>query len=705
MSNALTFAGNLVLRPMSTVMPRNAQLWAFGAPGGRFEGNTKYLFLWMSLNPSPASPVWITTSRALARDLRQRGLNACHRLSWRGMATAARAGLYVVNDNSSDVNFSLGGGAKVFNLWHGVGLKNVLFGASVGSSARLKESASAFSKIRNMRRFERPNWALSTSPEMAQKFFARCFDIPASRSPALGYPRLDPMVDGQLKRLGCSFGDYSALDKSPGITRTLVYLPTLRLNRGDHLSAALPDLRRLSAALEQQNAELLLKIHPKMQVDPASLGPLPHNIRLLPSELDIYPVLDRFDALITDYSSLFFDYISFRSSGVVLYTYDFEEYTATERDLAWDYDEVTIGNRARDFATLCDMIGDGRVFAKLDPGRLALLRRRFWGDETTSATASEKIVASAQRLMLDQPAGAPGGISGSPDIAARHHPARDEDVDRAETDDRRLSPGEAANAVGTALLRRPEPAATPDSLVDAGTRDFAEEVESSPRTGRKTGAVRRSIRSVRKSLGFVRRTGKFLFVQRILGFPLPDAPGLDGATLGRFNDELARAGSYLEFGSGGTTKLADRLGVNSITVESDRFFAKTLKAGLTGESVTVLTPNIGITERWGRPLFKRRTARRLKRWRSYVDLPFANLRHFPDLILVDGRFRVACTLEAARQAHLRGRAATLILDDYAERPKYWVVERWLGKPERVGRSAVFKIGAAKVPAVVCDDPA
>ena len=54
-----------------------------------------------------------------------------------GLRTAARAGVYFVNDSSSDVNFPLSSGAVIFNLWHGVGLKNVLFGAKVGVSARL----------------------------------------------------------------------------------------------------------------------------------------------------------------------------------------------------------------------------------------------------------------------------------------------------------------------------------------------------------------------------------------------------------------------------------------------------------------------------------------------------------------------------------------------------------------------------------------
>lgn len=396
---ALALAGNLFVRPLSPLLPRDPLLWAFGAPGGRFEGNAKYLFLWLSLHPTQASPVWITENRALARRLRDRGLPALHRWSPKGLRAAARAGVYLVNDNGSDINFPLGGGARIFNLWHGVGLKNVNFGARVGRNAQLRASGDNFlRRIRNMRRFERSDWVLATSPEMARTFFSHCFKLPPSRLPPLGYPRLDPVVDDELKRLAASFEDYSVLDRPAGVAKSILYAPTLRLDGGDLLSAALPDLDRLSAALREQDAELLLKIHPKTTLHQNWRGSLPTNIRVLPGELDLYPVLDRFDAMVTDYSSLFFDWIHARSEGMALYPFDYARYTSTERDLAWDYDEATVGVRMNSFSELCEAIRTARVFDPLDPDKLALLRERFWGGEAGPRTASEKIAG----FLLDQ---------------------------------------------------------------------------------------------------------------------------------------------------------------------------------------------------------------------------------------------------------------------------------------------------------------
>jgi CDP-glycerol glycerophosphotransferase (TagB/SpsB family) len=390
---ARVLAGNVILHPLSNLFSRDERLWAFGAPDGRFEGNSKYVFLWMSRNSWPARPVWITRNASLARLLKENGFASAYRWSLEGMRAASRAGVYIVNDSTSDVHFSFSGGARIFNLWHGVGLKNVRYGAHVGLGAELKARArNPVSRIRAMRRFEKPDWILSTSPEMSKEFFARCFDLPTEQAPPLGYPRLDPVLDAELKRSALSFDDYSILEKDGAAKKHILYAPTLREKAKSVFSSALPNLKRLSAALEKQNALLFLKLHPKMAVNDSDRQPLPSNIRLLSPFLDIHPVLHNFDALITDYSSLFFDYIFARSEGMVLYPYDFGQYTAQERDLAWDYDAATVGVRANDFDQLCAAIQDGRVFEKLDPAKLDTLRRRFWGGERSDTTASQRVV-------------------------------------------------------------------------------------------------------------------------------------------------------------------------------------------------------------------------------------------------------------------------------------------------------------------------
>ena len=188
------------------------------------------------------------------------------------------------------------------------------------------------------------------------------------------------------------------------------------------------------------------------------------------------------------------------------------------------------------------------------------------------------------------------------------------------------------------------------------------------------------------------------------GFDTPTKPHMDDFTIARLTAELAKARYYVEFGSGGSTILADQMEVKTLTIESDAIYARAVRKGLKSGNVRVITKRIGPTGAWGYPLFNYPRSLMQKLWRGYVMRPFEE-HLFPDLILVDGRFRIACALESARQANLRGATATLIVDDYESRSDYHEMEKQLGGPERVGRAAVFKIGKQKVQPLAFVHPA
>jgi hypothetical protein len=193
----------------------------------------------------------------------------------------------------------------------------------------------------------------------------------------------------------------------------------------------------------------------------------------------------------------------------------------------------------------------------------------------------------------------------------------------------------------------------------------------------------------------------FFYVQRVKGFETPTEPHMEPETVEFLTAALAKARFYVEYGSGGSTILADRMGVRTISVEGDPYYARAVRKGLKGSTVTILSPRIGLTGPWGYPVFRKKKPRRLKRWDRYVQAPLRE--EPPDLILVDGRFRVACALEAARFVRERGARATLIMDDYVRRKRYHRVEQYLGAPRLIGRAAVFEIAEQNVPKLPIDD--
>lgn len=188
---------------------------------------------------------------------------------------------------------------------------------------------------------------------------------------------------------------------------------------------------------------------------------------------------------------------------------------------------------------------------------------------------------------------------------------------------------------------------------------------------------------------------RFLWVQRVTGFTISGAPEFEAACIPFFLNLLTTTACYLEFGAGGSTVLAAMNGAPFVSVESDGVFLAAVKKkvksiGKMDESKqTYINAKIGLTEAWGAPVLKRATPERVRKWKRYPQAPWAALQDKPGpvLVLVDGRFRVACALSAAR--HLEGKEARILIDDYEERDHYRVVERHLEVKERCGRMALF----------------
>ena len=200
--------------------------------------------------------------------------------------------------------------------------------------------------------------------------------------------------------------------------------------------------------------------------------------------------------------------------------------------------------------------------------------------------------------------------------------------------------------------------------------------------------------SLRSRLYSISEFGAYLRAKYVVGFEAPGVPLLDPDARSWFESQIRKTNFYLEFGCGGTTVLADEMGVSVISVESDPAYAEVVRAALRHNSSTkILTPRMGLTGPWGMPVFGRS-----KKGDRYISAPFHSMDlRFPDLIVVDGRYRAACALKCANEAAKRGAGAQLLFDDYASRKQYHGVELYLGTPRRIGRAAIFRLNNCGVP--------
>lgn len=174
---------------------------------------------------------------------------------------------------------------------------------------------------------------------------------------------------------------------------------------------------------------------------------------------------------------------------------------------------------------------------------------------------------------------------------------------------------------------------------------------------------------------------------------VPSRPHMPPEVVAFLEGELKKASCFLEYGSGGSTVLAASLEVPRIvSVETNREFARAVRSAVqklrSGAVLHMITVNLGPTKAWGVPA----TFDHYLQWPAYPLRPWELLREkelSPDLILVDGRFRVACFFASLLEARP---GTTIIFDDYLLRKsEYRVAETLLQPTKLIGRSAVFVV--------------
>ena len=118
------------------------------------------------------------------------------------------------------------------------------------------------------------------------------------------------------------------------------------------------------------------------------------NLCFPPPETDVYPYLQNTDVLITDYSSVYYDYLLLEKD-IVLFLFDRERYVSENRNLILDLDTHMPGRQATNFDELLDVLTSDEPLHTPEQGTI---RKLFWDDYRGDASAA---VAAKIVEMLD----------------------------------------------------------------------------------------------------------------------------------------------------------------------------------------------------------------------------------------------------------------------------------------------------------------
>ena len=348
----------------SKLVPKDNKLYLFGSRHGlEIADNAKYLFLHAARNEKDKRCVFLSRNPDVVRLLTEAGYESCLSSSSEGRRLALRARKCFVSHSTHDIHPLLIGGAEIIQLWHGTPLKKIGYDAMYRGQSALAGIKSAarrvlfalFPYLNTAMRFDK----LVVSSEAVKPSFRSAFHIDDRKIVVAGQPRNDTMT-----------GEY-ALDRSvfPEITyledlrrsgeRLITWMPTHRLLSGGGIAGLLEEygfeIDAVSSFLAENNARLIVKVHPLDTAGIEGVLESSERITIYPFP-DPYPLLTYTDILLTDYSSVYFDFL-LTDRPIIFTPFDREAYIRDDADFYYDYDLVTPGPHCRDWSEVISAIG------------------------------------------------------------------------------------------------------------------------------------------------------------------------------------------------------------------------------------------------------------------------------------------------------------------------------------------------------------
>ena len=340
----------------SRLVPRSAQLWVFGSGIGFGEGGVELAKL---ARANGTTVVWLS-DRPSGRAAAQAAGYATARVhSWRGWWLTLRAGVLVVSHGLGDVNPYALQRAIVVQLWHGVPLKHLHRDAGVTYSLpRFPGSRMAERILRagSERAYRRITHFVAASTESGRRL-ASAFGLRPDQVLVAGDPRDDVLLRGseearraQARRL------LQAATEVPFADRIILSAPTWRDGAPDPVVPTAQEWELLEATAAELAATIIIRPHP-LAVGAYRDGIVGRRGLALidvSALADLTPVLPACDVLITDYSSVAYDF-ALLGRPMLYLTPDIEAYAAS-RGFYEPIEQFCGGAPARSWAAVLEQL-------------------------------------------------------------------------------------------------------------------------------------------------------------------------------------------------------------------------------------------------------------------------------------------------------------------------------------------------------------
>lgn len=253
-------------------------------------------------------------------------------------------------------------------LWHGIPLKRM---------GLLAKNMDVKASMRTMKIWAKQADYVVSSSALYESLMSACVGITDDKFLRIGFPRIDALHDSKLDKKAIIRDLFQNVEVSSS-AKLGIYMPTFRyeleneqvmadIESGNFLAVSDFDLQKLNAELQNLNQYLLIKLHPYEQklvqadLELSNIAVL-DNSYLSENDLDLYEILNQTDYLITDFSSIYFDYLHL-NKPIYFLSNHLTEYVQARGLLLDPYELVTPGKKVTSQAELLAAVAEGDTHA------------------------------------------------------------------------------------------------------------------------------------------------------------------------------------------------------------------------------------------------------------------------------------------------------------------------------------------------------
>ena len=309
---------------LSMITPKKQNLWIFGAWQGKVYGdNSKSFFEYMNERHPEIECVWLTHNPVVIESVERKSYKVAKIHSVKGYWYLLRAKVAVQTEGNVDIGGFVLFGTKIIQLWHGVAPKKANW------NDRRNKLQKLYSKI-FVNDHSLSYWMVSS--EHNKGTMMNIFGARSERTFVTGYPRNDTFV----KRLETPSVFEKLEEKYPN-SKKVIYMPTHRNFGTKEPFITCESLVEVDKKFKEKNIVMVFKPHFHELKHYENIENALTNIVFARDAIysDVYSYVSGFDLLISDYSSIIYDFLCAKKP-IVLFPYDLDDFKDTDAGL-FDY--------------------------------------------------------------------------------------------------------------------------------------------------------------------------------------------------------------------------------------------------------------------------------------------------------------------------------------------------------------------------------